>query len=477
MEHLSLDLLYCVCDKFKGKRSTLKAVRLVNKTLAAAATPFLFHTLLVYQTPRSWKKLSLIARCQWLAKYVVKLEIAALKYLPHYSDFRDWKHCTWSLRWNNACDQDNRAAMVALLLEQKETHPSKIESLDRHAHFEVWRQHPGVRERNDQLDIGIEAQLSSEHRGNTEFLVELQATNLDVALNLVRGYERYRYWHDGEIELSDLLYPSQDPQPLLDLVPLPNLQTVAVLGSYNLWTHSTWISIEADRKFRESLVWTNWARFRDVQNGVHMSLGLRMLDASEVYITRLELNRYSEVLRNVKFSVPPLKTLQKLVLHLLDLPDFIDYLELCHYRGRWELPVWLQGADDLQTITISSQGPDEEYDRGLCWFFDVIALFHGAEWPKLQCVDFNEILVRPKSLLRFLSEHTRSLKSIHVEKPKISKVAWQSLASEFQALEFSSPHFILHMDISDQYGDSYPTKRLEEDSNWIDGINRPYHHQ
>ena len=56
-----------------------------------------------------------------------------------------------------------------------------------------------------------------------------------------------------------------------------------------------------------------------------MSLALRMLGASEVYITRIELHRYREVLRNVQFSVPPLKKLQELV---LDLPYRIDYSEI-----------------------------------------------------------------------------------------------------------------------------------------------------
>ena len=473
MERLSLELLYCVLDNFKGKRSTLKTVRLVNRTLAAAAAPFLFHTLLVYQTPRSWEKVSLIARCPCLAKHVVKLELAALIHLPHFLDFLDWKKCTWSLRWSSAYLRENRAAMVALLVEERETSPSGMETqyLNRQMPFEDWRQQPEVRKRKDQLGMGIVAHLSSECRVETESSVELRASNLEVALGLVYGYERYRYWHDGEIELLDLLYSSQDPQPLLDLRPLPNLQTVAVLGSHNLWTIST---IELDRKFRESRVGINWARFEGDQNDVHMNLALRMLDACEVHITRLELNRYSELLGDLQFSVPPLKNLQELV---LDLPYFIDYneryyVEVHNYRGQWELPNWLRGADDLQTIVISSQGPEEDCCQ---FYFDVIALFHGVEWRRLQRVNFNETYVRPKSLLHFLSEHTRSLTSIHVDKPKMSKVAWQSLASEFQALEFSSPHCILHVDVSDQYGDIYPPERLGNDSNWIDRTNRPSH--
>lgn len=142
MESLSLDLLYCILDNLKGKRSTLKTVRLVNRVLAAAAAPFLFHTLLVYQTPESWKKLNSIARYPWLAKHVVKLEVAALNHLPHYLDFLDWKESTWSIRWANVCKQNNRAAMVALLVEGNEKRLLEIESFDRYMRFEDWRQHP-----------------------------------------------------------------------------------------------------------------------------------------------------------------------------------------------------------------------------------------------------------------------------------------------------------------------------------------------
>ena len=471
MEILSLDLLYCHCDNFNGKRSTLRAVRLVNRTLAAAAAPFLFQTLLVHQTPRSWERLCLIARCPWLAKHVVKLLVAALHYLPHHLDFLDWKKGSWALRWNHAYDQNVRAAMVALLLKSQETRTLEKINLDRHMRLEVLRQHPEVRKRSNQLDMGIVAHLSSEYRGKTDLPVKIPPSNLELALGLVDGYERYRYWHDGEDKLSDLLCLSRDPQHLLDLVPLPNLQTGAVLTWHQLWTRSTWEADEANRKFRESCVYP-FPRdgVKTAQNNVHMSLALRMLDASEVYITRIELHKHREILRDAQFSVPPLKKLQELV---LDLSHLTDYEEVLYYRGRWELPVWLQGADDLQTVIISFRGPNE--DDG-CWYFDVIALFHGAEWPKLQCVNLKETFVRPKSLLQFLSEHTRSLKSIHVEKPKISKVAWQSLASEFQALEFNSPPCIPQIDIPDQCGDIDPWERLEHDSDWIDGTNRPYHH-
>ena len=292
-----------------------------------------------------------------------------------------------------------------------------------------------------------------------------------MALDLVYGYERCRYWHDGENELSDLFHSSQDPQLASDSVPFPNLQTVAVLGSHNTYNHSTLTPINADRNFRESgiHVWER-AHIAIMQKNVHISLALRLLDASEVFITRLELHRYREVLRDVHLSVPPLKKLQELV---FDLPYQFDYSDTIDYRRRWELPLGLGGADDLRTLTILFQGLKE--DDG-CWFFDLIALFHEAEWPKLQRVNFKKTFVRPKSLLQFLSEHTQSLESIHVVHPIISMVPWQSLASEFQVLDFNSPHCVVHMDILYETCDIYLSESLENDSNWIDQTNRRYEH-
>ena len=118
----------------------------------SAAAPLPFQTLLHYQTPRSWKNISLIARCEWLAEYAVTLEVAAFKYFTHYLDYGYWKKGTWVLRWNHCWTQNYQVVMVALLLEA-ETHPSGILVLNRHMLFENRRQNPEVRKRNDQLDM------------------------------------------------------------------------------------------------------------------------------------------------------------------------------------------------------------------------------------------------------------------------------------------------------------------------------------
>ena len=121
-------------------------------------------------------------------------------------------------------------------------------------------------------------------------------------------------------------FPRKSHNPYYIWYPCPTSKRWRCLDRGNIWINSTWTSIDADRKSRESCV-HEWecADVASVQNNVHMSLALRMLGASEVYITRIELHRYREVLRNVQFSVPPLKKLQELV---LDLPYRIDYSEI-----------------------------------------------------------------------------------------------------------------------------------------------------
>ena len=463
MNTLPLELLRCICDKFKDKKNTLKAVRLVNKRLASAAAPLLFRTLLVYQTPESWEKLGSVARCEWLAQHVVKLEIAALEYLPHYLDFVDWKQCTWYTRWRDCRDQNNRAAMVSLLLEKLGTKAPRT-SCQSHPciHYRDWKQYPEVRKQINQSDKGIAARLSSGYRDKNESPI----SELESALGVRYRYERYCYWHDGENKLSDLLPYSKDLYPFSDLVSFPKLQTVAVLGSDELWKDSTWPSAGADRKARETTVPSSPCtrlEQQNVQRNVHLDLTLQMLQASGVNITRLELHRYREVLRDMHFPViQPLKKLQELV---LDFPFCVNYGETFDSLGRWELTSWLQDADDLRTIIINSQDPKE---HDCLWFFDVIALFHGTHWPKLQRIQFKETFVRPKSLLRFLSEHTQSLESIRIEKPVMSKEAWESVASEFHALQFRSPDCVVEMEISDLSHGTHSLEGLEDDSNWND---------
>ena len=134
----------------------------------------------------------------------------------------------------------------------------------------------------------------------------------------------------------------------------------------------------------------------------------------------------------------------------------------------WELAPWLRGAHDLRKLTIVSQNPGEHIAIMSHRYVDVIALFYGIKWPKLKSLHFGEILVRPKSLLRFLSEHTRSLKSVRVENSPIPATAWKLLASEFEALKSDLVDCVVNIDTT---GPSFCNvllqERLEDDRRWI----------
>lgn len=311
-----------------------------------------------------------------------KLEIAVLEYLLHYLDFVDWKRSTWRYRWDRFEKQKNRAGMISLLVEKRVTHlPRYTPNPHEFMNFPEWKQCPKVCSWNERNDQSVAGDMLSE-------LGEKLVTALpemDSALGLVYRYQRYRYWHDGENELSDLL--SQSEGSHLDLIPFPNLRIMSVLGSHELWKDAIWPLAEANRKVREAADPRCLEMYkRVVPRNVHLNLTLRTLATSAVNITRLELHKYGQILVNPAFPVPTLKHLQELILKF---PHHSNYREGLLESEQCELTSWLRSADDIHTVIVLSQDP-EEHDTNRAWpgFFDVIALFHGIEWPKLRSIQF-----------------------------------------------------------------------------------------
>ena len=471
MNTLPPELLRHICNNFQDKKATLKAVRLVNRILADVAAPLLFQTLLVYQTPKSWKNLSSIARCEWLAPHVVKLEVAVLEYLLHYPDFVDWKRSTWRYRWDHFEEKNNRAGMVSLLVEKRVTHlPRRSSNPSQYMDFSDWKQCPEVRSWNERHGQGAGDMFSELREKLVTTLPEM-----DSALGLVYRCQRYRYWHDGENELSDLLSHSEGSH--LDLIPFPNLRILSVLGSHELWKDAIWPLAEANRKVREAADPRCFEMYRlVVPRNVHLNLTLRTLATSAVNITRLELHKYGQILVNPAFPVPTLKHLQKLILKF---PYHSNHREGLLVYEPCQLTSWLRSADNLHTLIVLSQDP-EEHDTKRAWpgFFDVIALFHGTEWPKLRSIQFTETFVRPKSLLQFLSEHRQSLESVRIERPIFPAEKWQSFQSELFGVEFKSPDCRINMTTQDfcfqsKYAKKHWFDSLEDDQWWIDANERP----
>ena len=304
METLPPELLRKICDNFKSKKSTLKAVRLVNKSLAGATIPLLFHTLLVYQTPQSWKKLSSVASCAWLAPYVIRLEIVALNYLPHLFSLVEWQQFTWHNRWQVCYHLKTKPQMVVLLFERMEF-PLKATSPlpGRHGYIANWKQRLQVCDQSGQNNEATDIETMS-----SESSEELSTTlrRFHSVLGLVKSYERYRYWHDGENELIDVLSQPKGPDSLLDLVPFPNLRIVAVLGEHEIWEDKSWPSAPMNPRYRETAIRKLPRAQRETWENRYLlsSLTLQTLDASGKNITRLELHRYKEMLTGNTVSIP-----------------------------------------------------------------------------------------------------------------------------------------------------------------------------
>lgn len=85
--------------------------------------------------------------------------------------------------------------------------------------YDDWKQYPKVRSWIDQHDHGDGASMVSDPTRSLKTLLP----GLDSALGEEFRSERYRYWHDGEKELSDMVFHSEGPHSPLDLTPFPKL--------------------------------------------------------------------------------------------------------------------------------------------------------------------------------------------------------------------------------------------------------------
>ena len=221
--------------------------------------------------------------------------------------------------------------------------------------------------------------ITQRDRGDGERL-EIPLPELDSAMGLRYLYERYRYWHDGENELSDMMFHSKGSHPPLNLVPFPNLEALAVLGARELWEDLEWCSHRADcrvqekqnRKSRETAIDPRQEAtiLRLMQRNTLLGLTLQMFNASGVNMTRLELHRYREALMDETFPIPALKQLRELALDFSD----PDAEELVHAKQRWELASWLLGAENLELLKLAQ----DSRHLHVCPYFDVIALFYKA---------------------------------------------------------------------------------------------------
>lgn len=255
------EVLAEICQHLENNKDTLKALRLVNRFLSVEASQYLYETLLVYQTPCSWKKLHFVSQCQHLTYYTKKLEIATLGYLPVYANFEAWKSAT--------------------------------------------------------LKAGLVAQRSSD--GLPEALAAL--TEADLYKSYCEWQKGEQMLLNAMMASRDgaLLYLSHS----IGVVTFPNLHTVKSLGAHELWplTPRTLTRRERETAVLKSVEPDTRTCKR---MSAHFCFALEVFRLSNplgTSIVSLELNRYREILADQTFNIPALRTLRKLRLSFASNPE------------------------------------------------------------------------------------------------------------------------------------------------------------
>ena len=258
------EVLAEICQHCKSDKDTLKALRLQNKFLAVEASQYLYKTLLVYQTPRSWEKLHFVSQCQHLTHHTEELEIATLEYLPVYADFEAWKLATSKTRLVAQRSLDILAGAAAIMRQA-----------DLYRSYSEWR--------NGEQEL-LNAMTESESDGDAvAFLIQ------DI----------------GEITFT-------------------NLHTVKSLGAHELWPLTPHGS--TNRRERETAVLESLKPDTRTckRMSAHLCFALEVFRLGNPFcnnIVSLELHRYREILVEQTFNIPSLQTLENLTLSFPSGPE------------------------------------------------------------------------------------------------------------------------------------------------------------
>ncbi len=258
------EVLAEICQHLKNDKDTLKALRFVNQFLAVEASKYLYKTLLVYQTPCSWKKLHFISRCQHLTHYTEELELATLEYLPVYADFETWELATSKARLTARRSLNSLAGAAAFMRE-----------FDGYRSYCEWQ--------NGEREL-LNAMTESESYGSA--LASL-----------------------GQI---------------IDEITFPNLHTVKSLGAHELWPSTP--QGPTNRRERETAVLESLKPNTKTckRMSAHFCFALEVFRLGNPFcnnIVTLELHRYREILVEQTFNIPTLQTLQNLTLSFPSGPE------------------------------------------------------------------------------------------------------------------------------------------------------------
>ena len=256
------EVLAKICQHFESDKSTLKTLRLVNPFLAVEASKYLYKTLLVYQTPRSWEKLQYLSQCQNLNCYAEELELATLEYLPVYENFEAWRVATSEARQIAQRSSSSLAEAAPVMSE-----------VDRYGSYCAWQ------------------------------------TGEQMLLNTMIA-------SDG----GSIAFLRQS----MSVITFPNLHTVKSLGAHELWPPTS--QGAPNRRERETAVLESLKPNTKTckRMSAHLCFALEVCRLSRplgVNIVSLELHRYREILVEQTFNIPALRTLRKLTLSFPSGPE------------------------------------------------------------------------------------------------------------------------------------------------------------
>ena len=256
------EVLAEICQHLENDKDTLKALRLVNQFLGVEASKYLYKILLVYPTPRSWKRLHSVAFCQHLTHYPEELVVATLEYLPVYANFEAWALATSKTRLVAQESSSSIAGAAAV-----------VSDADRYESYRQWQ------------------------NGEQELLRRM----------ITMKHDELASW-----------------DPSIDGVTFPSLHTIRSLGAHELWPWTP--EGPTNRRERETAVLESRKPNTKTckRMSAHLCCALQIFHVSGglgVNIVSLGLNRYREILVEQTFNIPALRTLRRLTLSFPSGPE------------------------------------------------------------------------------------------------------------------------------------------------------------
>ena len=402
-------------DWCNEEHPSLQSLRAVNKHFNEIFSALLFESVVMLHHPDSWEKVNNIAT-SWLAPFVKTIRIATQGDLPVFADIKTWEKEVTHVR----TPYDSLQAPFGRVVRWLGVVPSN----------QIHWENPAA--------------------GGVASKVDLSSRN--------KAYARYKYWANGEAAMRAMGKMKDNRAPSLRLDLLSNLKRFETVGPYELATIKTKLEIfefhcpcwynqqsHASRRSIEASI-ADQRRFGTTGVSVlglspltpesramphhrihwgHIELLLRATKRCDTQITDLTLwdPRELGVVSNIpEIAFPSLRRLKINIGRHISGPVV----------GRYSRASWISNLDSLQELSIvrckaSSGGELEVAAQN----DDIISALYGVNFPKLIALEVQNIKLSFQSLEEFVRMHSRTLQSLCVVKPTMSKADWIQLQSRY----------------------------------------------